>query len=283
MIIIADSGSTKCDWRILEKDESYFDFKSPGINPYFNSEDKIEAKLKDVPEIVKYADKIQAVFFYSEGSSTPELKRIVEMGLSRIFQNARIYVEHDMVAAAFAVYEDEPCIACILATGSNSCHFDGDIVREEVPSLSYILGDEGSGNYFGKKLLSDFLYKRLPENIRDALVEQFDLNRTLIMNNVYREPHANVYLASFMPFISSFRDDPYIREMIREGLDKFMEIHVKCFRDYREVKTHFMGSVAHFQEDILREVAAEKGIIVGSVIERPIDNLSRYHIKNFFK
>lgn len=281
MIIIADSGSTKCDWRILDQ-KQHIDFKSVGINPYFQDADKIEAELKNVPEIMKYADQIKAVFFYGAGSSTSELKRIVEIGLSRIFHDARIYVEHDMVAAAFAVYEDEPCIACILGTGSNSCHFDGDIVREEVPALSYILGDEGSGSYFGKKLLADFLYKRLPEDMHEALIDQFDLNKNVIMNRVYREPHANVYLASFMPFISSFRNEPYVRNMIRKGLEKFIGIHVLCFRDYKEVKTHFMGSVAFYQEDILREVAAEKEINVGTIVERPIEGLSKYHIKRYF-
>lgn len=281
MFLIADSGSTKCDWRLIDGD-THRDFKSVGINPYFHNEDVIEAEMKKVSELMKIADDIKAVFFYGAGCSSTELKRIVEAGLNRIFHNAQIYVDHDLVAAAFAVYEDEPCIACILGTGSNSCHFDGDIVREEVPALAYILGDEGSGSYFGKKLLTDFLYKQLPENIHEALKEQFDLNKNVIMDRVYRKPHANVYLASFMPFISSFRDEPYVRDMIREGLGKFLDIHVKCFRDSGTVKTHFVGSVAFYQEDILREVAAEKGILVGNIVERPIEGLSRHHIKHYF-
>lgn len=282
MLLIADSGSTKCDWRLVDEDKSYRDFKSIGINPYFHDEEVIEAELKKVEPLIENADKITAVFFYGAGCSSTELKRIVDRGLGRIFEKAQIYVDHDLVAAAFAVYEDEPCIACILGTGSNSCHFDGDIVREEVPALAYILGDEGSGSYFGKKLLTDFLYKKLPENIHQALIDEFDLNKNTIMDRVYRMPHANVYLASFMRFISSFRSEPYVRAMIREGLEKFIDIHVKCFRDAGKVKTHFVGSVAHYQEDILREVAAEKGIVVGNIINQPIKGLYEHHVKNYF-
>lgn len=282
MLLIADSGSTKCDWRLVDEDKTYRDLKSIGINPYFHNEEIIEAELNKVPELVENADKISAVFFYGAGCSSTELKRIVTRGLSSVFHNAQIYVDHDLVAAAFAVYEDEPCIACILGTGSNSCHFDGDIVREEVPALAFILGDEGSGSYFGKKLLTDFLYKKLPTNIHQALIDQFDLNKDTIMDRVYMKPHANVYLASFMRFISSFRDEPYVRDMIREGLEKFIDIHVKCFRDSGTVKTHFVGSVAYYQEDILAEVAKEKGIIMGKIVKRPIEGLYQHHVKNYF-
>ncbi len=282
MLLIADSGSTKCDWRLVNEDKTFRDFKSIGLNPYFHNEDVIASELNSIPSITENADKVTAVFFYGAGCSSTALKRIVHSGLDKVFPNAEIYVDHDLVAAAFAVYEDEPCIACILGTGSNSCHFNGDIVREEVPAIAYILGDEGSGSYFGKQLLRDFLYKKLPDNINQGLLDEFQLDKNTIIDRVYRQPDANVYLASFMRFISSFRTEPYIRNMIREGLEKFIDIHVKCFRDSGTVKTHFVGSVAFYQEDILREVAAEKGILVGNIIKRPIEGLFEYHLKNYF-
>lgn len=282
MLLIADSGSTKCDWRLVAGDKSYRDFKSIGINPYFHNEDVIEAELKKVPGIDDFADKVTALFFYGAGCSSVELKRIVDRGLGRIFPKAQIYVDHDLVAAAFSVYEDEPCIACILGTGSNSCHFDGDIVREEVPALAYILGDEGSGSYFGKKLLTDFLYKKLPEEMHQRLIDEMSLNKNTIMDRVYMKPYANVYLASFMPFITSCKSEQYVQDMIHEGLSKFIDIHVKCFRDYSKVKTSFIGSVAHYQKDILTEVAAEKGIILGKAIMKPIDGLYQYHMTHYF-
>ncbi|HKL39936.1 MAG TPA: hypothetical protein VJ894_04615, partial [Cryomorphaceae bacterium] len=226
MLVIADSGSTKCDWRIVAEDKSYSDCTTMGINPYFHNEDVIEAELRDNEQLMQVANEVKALFFYGAGCSSTELKRTAEQGLSRVFPNAEIYVDHDLVAAAFAVYEDDPCIACILGTGSNSCHFDGDIVREEVPALAYILGDEGSGSYFGKQLLSDFLYKRLPQNIHEGLVDKFGLTKDIVVDRVYMKPHANVYLASFMKFITGFKSEPYIQDILSEGIGKFLDIHV---------------------------------------------------------
>lgn len=282
MLLIADSGSTKCDWRLVAADKSYRDFNSIGINPYFHNEEVIENELKNVEGLAENAEQVTAVFFYGAGCSSTSLKRIVDRGLGRVFPNAQIYVDHDLVAAAFSVYEDEPCIACILGTGSNSCHFDGDIVREEVPALAYILGDEGSGSYFGKKLLADFLYNRLPAGMQKRLKDEMNLNKDTIMEHVYMRPHANVYLASFMPFITSCKSEEYVQVMLRQGLEHFIDIHVKCFRDYAKVKTNFIGSVAHFQKDILTEVAANNGIILGKAIQNPIDGLYQHHVKNYF-
>lgn len=283
MLIIADSGSTKCDWRLVAEDKTYTDFETVGINPYFQSEAEIEAEVLKGEGLMRYADKVKAVFFYGAGCSTLELKRIVDRGLGAVFSNAQIYVDHDLVAAAFAVYDDEPCIACILGTGSNSCHFDGDIVREEVPALAFMLGDEGSGAYFGKRLLSDYLYKRLPETMREALQSEFGLTKDTIMDRVYMKPHANVYLASFMSFITRFKHEPYVRDMIRKGLADFVDTHILCFRDARSIKSHFVGSVAHFHEDILREVASERGVDVGIILHKPIEGLYEYHIKHYFQ
>jgi N-acetylglucosamine kinase-like BadF-type ATPase len=283
MLVIADSGSTKCDWRIVAEDKSFKDESTIGINPYFHNEEVIESELRKNDTLNRAAEKVKALFFYGAGCSSAELKRTAEQGLARVFPNAQIYVDHDLVAAAFAVYEDDPCIACILGTGSNSCHFDGDIVREEVPALAYILGDEGSGSYFGKKLLTDFLYKRLPAKIHDALLDQYGLNKDIIVDRVYMKPHANVYLASFMKFISSFKSEEYVQDMILEGIGKFMDIHVTCFRDFEKVKTHFIGSVAYYHEDILRQAAEMRNIHVGKIIKKPIDGLYDYHIKNYFE
>jgi len=282
MLLIADSGSTKCDWRLIAEDKSFQDFESMGINPYFHNEDVIESELRDNSQMMTFADKVTALFFYGAGCSSKELKRIVDNGLSRVFPNAQIYVDHDLVAAAFAVYEDQPCIACILGTGSNSCHFDGDIVREEVPALAFILGDEGSGSYFGKKLLADYFYKKLPAEISQKLKSEFKVDKDTVVDRVYRQPHANVYLASFMKFITSFRGTPYVDNMISEGIGRFLDIHVKCFRNAEEVSINFVGSVAHYHEDILRKEAEKRNLSVGKIVKKPIEGLYHYHIKHYF-
>lgn len=283
MLVIADSGSTKCDWRIVSEDKSFIDCSSMGINPYFHNEDVIESELKRNEDLMRVANEVKALFFYGAGCSSAELKRTAEQGLRRVFPKAEIYVDHDLVGAAFAVYDDDPCIACILGTGSNSCHFDGDIVREEVPALAYILGDEGSGSYFGKKVLTDFLYKRLPAEMHKGLVDRFGLTKDIIIDRVYMKPHANVYLASFMRFITEFKSEPYVQDMIAEGIGRFLDTHVTCFRDFEKVQTHFIGSVAYYHEDILREVAALRNINVGRVIKKPIEGLYHYHLKNYFE
>ncbi len=283
MLLIADSGSTKCDWRLVAEDKTYRDFDTAGINPYFHNEEVIYRALSENEGLSEFADKVKAVFFYGAGCSSADLKRTVDRGLGSFFRNAQIYVDHDLVAAAFAVYEDEPCIACILGTGSNSCHFDGDIVREEVPALAFILGDEGSGAWFGKKLLTDFLYKRLPESMHEALIDEFGLNKDGIIDRIYMKPHANVYLASFMKFITRFSHEPYVKNMLRKGLAAFLDTHVLCFRDAREVPVNFVGSVAHYHEHVLREVAEERGIRIGHIVKKPIDGLYDYHIKHYFE
>jgi len=283
MLVIADSGSTKCDWRIVSEDKSYVGCSSMGINPYFHNEDVIEAELRRNEHLMAAANDVKALFFYGAGCSSVELKRVAEHGLRRVFPKAEIYVDHDLVAAAFAVYDGDPCIACILGTGSNSCHFDGDIVREEVPALAYILGDEGSGSYFGKKLLSDFLYKRLPDEMHKGLIDKFGLTKDIIIDRVYMKPHANVYLASFMKFITTFKSEPYVQEMIAEGIGRFLDTHVTCYRDFEKVQTHFIGSVAYYHEDTLRELATLRNINIGRIIKKPIEGLYHYHIKNYFE
>lgn len=282
MVVIADSGSTKCDWRLVDASGHQQPFETMGLNPYFHSSDFIRDQLQLNDALMRIAPEVQAVFFYGAGCSSPKLKRTVEQGLAAVFTNADIHADHDLVAAAFAVYQDEPCISCILGTGSNSCHFDGDIIREEVPALAYILGDEGSGSYYGKRLLADFLYKRLPKVMSDVLSKEYGLTKDVIMDRTYMQPHANVFLASFMPFLTRFKHESYVHNLLREGMRAFMQTHVQCFADYKEVKTHFIGSIARYHEDVLREVAAELNINVGNIVKKPIDGLVDYHIRNYF-
>ncbi len=170
-------------------------------------------------------------------------------------------------------------ISCILGTGSNSCYFDGEKVYEEVPSLAYILGDEGSGSYFGKKLLRDYFYKRLPQEMSDAFWGEFGLTDKELVKKVYNEPDANVYLASFMKFISDFKDHPHVAKWMVDGFREFISIHVKCFKNYAECDVSFIGSVAYYFRDYLKEACEIEGVNLGEVIQKPIDNLVRYHLE----
>ena len=283
MILIADSGSTKCDWALIKDDQSVVEFNTMGFNPFFHTEDLIINTLNAKEEIKQYKDKVLYVFYYGAGSSTKELKMVLQRALSNVFDNAKhIHSDHDLVASALATYQGEPCISCILGTGSNSCFYDGDIVREEAPALGHILGDEGSGAYFGKFLLSKYAYKQLPPHLYEMFKEKYPLDKGSIFQNVYMRPNANVYLASFMRFLSDNSTDPFVNEMIADGFYEFIKTHVKCFSNYQEVPVHFVGSVAHYFQDILEKVCKTQDIKIGQIIKKPIDGLVKYHMEKSF-
>lgn len=276
MHLIVDSGSTKSDWVLLNGGNRE-SFHTIGLNPYFHDESTVFDAISENLELFSYRDDIKILYFYGAGCSSEKLNEIIHRGLKRVFRNATIYVDHDLKAAALATYEGEPCVSCIIGTGSNSCFFDGTNVKEEVPALGYILGDEGSGAYFGKKLVANFLYHRLPKRINDGLAVEMKLTKEEIVRNVYMEPNANVYLASFMKFIFAHSDDAFIQEMMYNGFKEFVEVHVCCYQDYKHYKVHFIGSIAHLFIEQLSDACDFYNVKMGQVIRKPIDGLITYH------
>jgi glucosamine kinase len=278
MILIADSGSTKCDWALVdEKGNKLGAFETMGLNPYFHAPHDTERALLANEALCAVAPDVKRIFFYGAGSSTEEMCHIMKEGLMRVFTHADILVEHDLLGSAMATYDGRPCISCILGTGSNSCFFDGKEVYEEIPSLAYILGDESSGSYYGKILLQEYFYKRLPADLNESFEKNYAPSKDEIISRIYREPNANVYLASFMRFIGEHADHPHVKNMVRRGMVHFIEIHVKCFANWREVPVHFVGSIGHYFIDCLHQAAEETGIQLGQVIQKPIDGLINYH------
>lgn len=279
MILIADSGSTKCDWKLLEGETEVGSVSTMGFNPYFHSEAIISATLKVQKLFTDNAERISEVYIYSAGCSSPELNKVLENGLRAVFRKAKIMVDHDVLGAALAACQGEPGIACILGTGSNSCYYNGETIYEEIPSLAYILGDEGSGSWYGKQLLRDYLYKEpIPRELREELEAQGH-DKDSIRENIYMQEHANVYLASFMKTISKYRETDYVNEMIHDGMQEFLHRHVCCFKNFKEVPVNFVGSIAYYFQDILKKEAAKLGITIGNVIKKPIDGLVEYHLK----
>jgi glucosamine kinase len=187
-------------------------------------------------------------------------------------------VDHDLLACAYATYSGNPAISCIIGTGSNSCLFDGEELSEVVPALGYILGDEGSGSYFGKQLLSNFLYHKLPAHVEADFIATYQLDKDQIVNHVYREPNANVYIASFMPFIAKHKDEPFFSEMVYAGFKKFMEVHVCCYENFQNTEVHFVGSLSKIFEAELDKAARELNVTVTSIIQKPITGLVNYHL-----
>lgn len=278
MILIADSGSTKCDWALLDEDCKPVDrLATMGLNPYFHSPEDISAALGDHSTLARVANEITHVFFYGAGSSSEKLCAIMHEGLGRVFTQARIVVEHDLVGAAYSVYAGEPAIACIIGTGSNSVYFDGENISEEVPALAYIVGDEGSGSYFGKQVLRAYFYKKMPADLVPTFKAKYAPTKDEFVDRVYNQSDANVYLASFMKFVGEHREHPWMQQMIEQSMADFLEIHVKCYANWKDVPVHFVGSGAHYFEVELRRVGEQMGIQIGNIIRKPIDGLVAYH------
>ena len=207
------------------------------------------------------------------------MNSVVSKALSSVFSNAEVVVDHDLKACAYSTFRDKQAISCILGTGSNSCYFDGNIFIDKIPALGYVLGDEGSGSYFGKKLLSSFLYKHLPEEIEEDFKTKFNLDSEKIIEAVYQKGNANVYLASFMPFIASHKENSYINKMIIEGFKHFIKIHVMCYDEYNTSEVHFVGSISSVFEEQLKEAAFEMKINLGQILKKPANGLVEYHKK----
>ena len=278
MIAIAESGSTKCEWVILN-DEGLVEsnFKTQGFNPDFHDTKFVADTLSECVDLYASKDKISSVYFYGASCSSPILNKRISDGLELIFRNAEIIVDHDLLAAAYSLYDGEPVISCIIGTGSNSCYFNGENLSEEVPALGFIIGDEAGGGFFGKKLIADYFYKRLPENIQKDFETTYQLTWGEVRGKIYGNIHANVYLASFMPFIAKHQQEKYVTDMMREGFAKFIEVHVNCFSNKATKQVGFVGSIAFIFKDILIEELKKQGFEAGKIIKSPINELVNYH------
>jgi glucosamine kinase len=280
MILIADGGSTKTDWRLIKEGREYKQVQTPGFNPYLVGSDEIEALLWK--ELQPYIDNnaVSAVYYYGAGCSTPVKNMIVENAFEKIFPNARIHISHDLLAASHALCGDKAGIAAILGTGSNSCFYDGKDITEGIFSLGYFFGDEGSGAYLGKQLLTAYLHKELPEDIEKRFKDEYSMSLESILDSVYTKPAPSRFLASFSRFINNNRDNQYIYKLLTEAFRSFYKYQVCCYSRHKEVPVHFVGSVAYHYKDILTEVGLEFGIKTGKFIKAPIDGLVEYHQEN---
>jgi len=283
MIFIIESGSTKSDWVLVDDKSKQTFYKTIGFNPYFHSSEVVSTEIRKNKSIMSHVSDVTKIFFYGAGCSSEKLNAEIHRGLKMVFPDAAIVVDHDLLACAYATYDGEPGISCIIGTGSNSCLFDGAELSEEVPALGYVLGDEGSGSYFGKFLLSSFLYHKLPKDILEDFEESYKMTHAEIVKNVYKSDSANVFIASFMPFIVKHKNHEFFKQRLIDGLKKFMEVHVCCYEDYLNTPVHFVGSLSALLENHLRLAASDLGIEIKSIIAKPVDNLVNYHLKYILK
>lgn len=279
MILIAESGSTKCDAVFLDQSgKEVSRFRMMGFNPYFHNSPFIYEQASLVEEIAKYRLETSHVFFYGAGCSTPRLNQIIQNGLKPVFPNAEILVDHDLKACAFATYEGQPSISCILGTGSNSVHFDGENISEVVPALAFILGDEGSASYIGKNLITNFLYQKMPKDLADDFFKTYGLDKDTVIERVYSKAHANVFLGSLAPFAHKHISHPFIYKIVSDGFQKFLETHVLCFPDAKDLEVNFVGSIAYHFENVLMDLMEKMDLKLGRIIRRPLDGLINYHL-----
>lgn len=281
MILIADGGSTKCDWILLNnKGEQLFQTRTKGLNPAVFPEAMLEERIAENPELIEVQNKVEKVHFFGAGCGTETPRKLLEDIIGNFFTNAlEVMVKEDMVAAAYAA-TTEPGIVCILGTGSNSCYFDGKDVHMTVASLGYVLMDEASGNYFGKRLLRDYFYKRMPPDIAAKFEKDFNLDSDEIKKNLYKRENPNTYLAHFAEFIFTNERNGYFYKLVHEGINEFIHTRVLSFKEAQTVPIHFIGSIAHFSQDIIKAVAQPYNLEIGNIIRRPIDALIEHYRKN---
>ncbi|OWK69792.1 N-acetylglucosamine kinase [Pedobacter sp. AJM] len=251
-------------------------FNTTGINPYFLSEQEISKLISKNETLIQYADQVKEIYFFGAGCSSPDKHEVVSNGLSEVFQNAFISVDHDLLGSVYATCGNTEGLNCILGTGSNICYFDGKKIHDGHHGLGYVLGDEGSGTFFGKKVLLAYLYNKMPSGLAAAFKKAFPADKEQIITNVYQKPFPNIYLAGFSRFMASHCDHPFIQNILKTGFQEFVDSNIKDYPKYRDVPCHFVGSIAYYYQDTLMEVLADNGIKAGKILQKPIEDLFHF-------
>ncbi len=277
-ILIADSGSTKTDWVLLDNNNIIFQYQTIGFNPYFQSSEDIyeEIKTKLIPVLQDQLHNITHIYYYGAGCSTPDKVQVIKLGLYLAFGNILSEVNHDLLAAARALCGKEKGIACILGTGSNSCLYDGKDIIENIPSVGYMFGDHGSGATIGKTFVQYYFDKKLPVHLEKAF-ENAGYDREVILENVYKRQMPNRYLASITNFISEYNNDTFIKDLIKNCFVDFFEAQVSKYTNAKTLPVNSVGSIGYYYKELLEIAAREKGFTIGNIIKSPIDGLIKYH------
>ncbi len=285
MILIVDSGSTKCDWLAIDSNGKQLLEKqrTKGLNPAILSGKKLTKTIKKNKVLKKHREEVTHIFFYGAGCGTENPRILLEIVLKTIFPNAEIAVKEDTFAAVYSTINNnnEAAVVCILGTGSNCSYFDGEVLHQKVRSLGYSIMDDAAGNYFGRQLIRDYYYNHMPEEIKVSFAERFNVESDYIKHNLYKQPNPNAYLASFAEFMFLNKDSEYITALIKKGIRLFAENMILQYKDILpKVPVHFAGSIAFFSQDEIKEVAQDMGFTVGNFQRRPIEGLVNYHIGN---
>jgi len=282
MKLLVDSGSTKADWIAIDDNgKVLFTTQSLGLNPEVLDKAEIISRLDDKFDISHNKDKATHLYFYGAGCGTERMKNFLSDVFREYFTYATVSVHEDTYAAVYATTpKDEKAIVCILGTGSNCSYFDGNVLHQKVQSLGYIAMDDCSGNRFGRHLIRGYYFGKMPVELAKEFEEEYNIDPDYIKHNLYKEPNPNAYLATFAKFLIKHKDTEFCRKYIFAEMEDFVENYIMQFDNCKEVPVHFVGSIAFYLVDELKEVLSRYGIQTGNVLRRPIDGLIAYHALN---
>lgn len=282
MILITDGGSTKCDWIAINNngEKAAEKIRTKGLNPAIIAEKKLRKTVGKSAELMALSDQVTHVFFYGAGCGTEKPRALLKTVLETYFSKAVVEVREDTYAAVRACinHKEEAAVVCILGTGSNCSYFDGNNLHQRVSSLGYTLMDDASGNYYGKQLIRDYYFNKMPENIKLAFETKHNLDADFIKYNIYKQANPSAYLADHAEFMFLNKESDYVKNLIKTGIRLFTENMILQFKDeLKNCPVHFAGSIAYFSKDEIIEIAEEYGFKVGNFVRRPIDGLVSYH------
>ncbi|HVS94574.1 MAG TPA: hypothetical protein VHE59_21195 [Mucilaginibacter sp.] len=277
MILVADSGSSKTDWLLAVPQQTPLEFRTDGLNPYFRTEKEMVKILQEQgADLVARAHEIHEIYFFGAGCSSPDRHEIVSNALSQLFPKAYISVDSDLLGCAYATCGHEKGLCCVLGTGSNISFFDGEDVYSGKHGLGYILGDEGSGTWFGKALITEYLYGNMPQDIHQLFSEDYTVTKEIVIQNVYQQQGANSYLASFAGFMNKIRETEYGQMLLEKGFNEYIETNIKSYPQYHRYKCHFVGSIAYVFADELKRHCETHEVKVGKILRQPIYDLLQF-------
>jgi N-acetylglucosamine kinase-like BadF-type ATPase len=277
-ILIADSGSTKTDWRLVSAEGQSRAIQTDGFNPYYQNTEQIIALLTAqlLPQLQGVA--VTEVFFYGAGCAGPAVNGIVADALRAVLPDLQtVAVNSDMLGAARAAGGHERGIVCILGTGANACCYDGELITRGIQSLGFWLGDEGSGGYLGKTLVRDFFQGRLPADLSEAFQARYVLDRATLLENAYQKPFPNRYFAAFTPFLSDHLTRSHITGLVTDAFTLFLTTYVKRFPESSEWPVHFVGSIGYYFTSQLQQAVTQTGLYMGRIIKAPVERLVDFH------
>ena len=272
-VLLADSGSTKTSWKLILNSNEVTTFETSGINPTYLSDSQIVTILTKelIPEV---SGSIEAIQFYGAGCSQASAKEKLKEAFSLLFPKASIEIDTDLAGACKALSGDGAAWVCILGTGSNSCVYEQGKIIHQAPSLGYILGDDGSGQDIGKRLLKAYFLHQMPAELKAKWNEKYDISYSSFIEQVYQKPKANKWLASFAVFAKEQIEHPFIEELVLASFESFVSTYIGSQKEYAQLPLHFVGSVAfHFQQQ-LAKIVAKHDLTLGKIVTSPIEYLS---------